>query len=270
MTMKTNCLRVLIAAGLFLQASVANAGIVGLWEFNDGGNLGKATIGNDLALQNTNGTIAATSGISGIDGAASVGIGDYFTVTHGVAANGGGQYVNQYSIVYDVLSPAGSTGQWRTLLQTNQGNANDGDYFISTGADIGVFEIGYTTATIADDKWYRIVFSADVGQVISGAATGSFLTRIIDSSGAIVTTFEHNFQDLDGRHSLDPTALLFADNDGDDAMVRVTQIGFYDAPLTGAALDALGAPGTSLAVPEPGSLAVLTMVGLGLVLRRRK
>lgn len=141
MKTKLNCLRTLIATGLVLVTSVANASIVALWEFNDAGNLGKATIGNDLALQNGNGTIGAASGIFAGDGAASVGIGDYFTATHGIAANGGGGFVNRYSIVYDVLSPAGSTGEWRTLLQTDQTNTNDGDYFISPTAEIGVAAI---------------------------------------------------------------------------------------------------------------------------------
>ena len=50
-----------------------------------------------------------------------------------IDANGGGSYVNQYTLIMDVLYPAASllpAGEWNALFQTNDCNGNDGDLFV--------------------------------------------------------------------------------------------------------------------------------------------
>ena len=56
-----------------------------------------------------------------------------YVMTHGIAPNGGGSYVNHYTLIMDIMFPAASSGQWRSLFQTNPGNSNDGDLFVNPG-----------------------------------------------------------------------------------------------------------------------------------------
>ncbi|MCO6043683.1 PEP-CTERM sorting domain-containing protein [Aeoliella sp. ICT_H6.2] len=264
------------ALGSVLAAGSAQANLVGLWEFDDGSNPAVATIGNDLIVNNSNSTIAGVAGIDGSDGAFAVGLGDYFTANHDLVPNGGSsEYVNQFTFVYDLYLPTSTDSTWRTLFQTNADNTNDGDYFISTSNEIGVAAIGYSTQTVAAEEWYRIVFSANIG-----AEPSSFTTTVTDSSGTN-WSFDHGSQGLDGRHSLYSTANLnlvhfFADNDGDDAEVHVSNLAIYDFPLTNGQALSLGGPGGEIpdmaAVPEPSTLiTVLLVVGgcVGVTWRRR-
>ena len=257
------------ALALSLAGSTTHAALVGLWEFDNPSNLGEATLGNDLALQNGNGTIAATGGVSPGDGAAQVGVGDYFDAAPGIAANGGGSFVNEYAIVYDIFLPTSTDSSWRSLLQTNSSNSNDGDYFVSSGNAVGVGAIGYTGNTLAADDWYRIVFSADLG---SGAfAGGDFLTTVTNSSGSSFS-FNHSTQGIDGRHSLYPVndldiVLFFADESGEDNLVYVSNLAIFDTPLTEAQALGLGTPGN--AIPEPSSWVLAALGSLALLRRRR-
>lgn len=265
------------ALGSVLAAGSAQANLVGLWEFENAANPAVATIGNDLIVNNSNSTIASVAGIDGSDGAFAVGLGDYFTANHDIEPNGGStaEYVNQFTFVYDLYLPTSTDSTWRTLFQTNADNTNDGDYFISTSNLLGVAAIGYSTQSVAAGEWYRIVFSADIG-----AEPSSFTTTVTDSSGAS-WSFDHGSQGTDGRHSLYPADNLnlvhfFADNDGDDAELHVSNLAIYDFPLTTAQALSLGAPGGEIpnlaAIPEPSAvITALLAVGccVGLARRRR-
>ncbi|MCO6043684.1 PEP-CTERM sorting domain-containing protein [Aeoliella sp. ICT_H6.2] len=232
--------------------SIANAQLVGLWEFGNAANPGQATIGNNLVVNNTNGTIVSTAGVDGADGAFSVGVGDYFTANHDIAPNGGSSdYVNEYTFVYDVYLPASTDSTWRSLFQTNLGNTNDGDYFVSTSNRLGVAEIGYTTQTVSEGAWYRLVFAADIG-----TSESSFTTTVIDGGGTS-WSFDHLEQGLDGRHSLYSTANenlvhFFADENGEDNEVHVSTLAIFDEPLKSFQVGFLGGPGDPISyVPEP-------------------
>ena len=256
--------------------STASAGVVGLWEFNDSAAPGKATIGNDLIVNNDNSTIVPVAGLDAGDGAFQVGIGDSFSLNHDIAPNGGSDaYVNQYTVVYDLYLPSSTDATWRSLFQTTSTpNGNDGDYWVSTSNELGVGAIGYSSQTVAAEQWYRIVFSADIGANIDGGdPPSSFLTTVTDTAGSS-WTFRHDSQDLDGRHSLYSTANenivhFFADNDGEDNEVYVTNLALFDMPLSEAESVALGTPGSM--VPEPSSLALLTWAIFGAIslFRRR-
>ena len=99
------------------------------WEFNAPDRM-RATIGAPLKLV---GSIQEVTGINAGDGAIQIGEGSYFVCTHGIAPNGGGTNVNQYTVIIDLLYP--SLG-WSSLWQTDVANESDGEaFFHGSGAD---------------------------------------------------------------------------------------------------------------------------------------
>ncbi|MCK6600243.1 MAG: metallophosphoesterase [Bacteroidetes bacterium] len=208
--------RLILAGSLFISAGLS-AQVperTGWWKFDDPANLTKAEKGTDLSLT---GTAAAISGPAAENGAVTIGTGSYFSLTHGVEPNGGGTWVNEWSIQVDFRIP--ETGKWYSIIQTNTGNSNDADFFIKPDGTIGVGSIGYTTATILPGEWYRLVLSVN---------TGRHFRYYLD--GQLVKDGE--IPDLDGRYGLDPSLLVFADDDGDDAPIDAAEIAFWGVPLT--------------------------------------
>ena len=156
----------------------------------------------------------------------------------------------------DVFSPVGSRGSWRTIFQTNTTNSNDADYFIRNSDDtVGVAAIGYSGTPIDEASWSRLVITFE---------NGTDARAYID--GSLIHT--HTAPDLDGRHSLDPTFLLFGDNDGDNAALAIGGVGFFEGVLTAGEVSSLGVAGAPI-IPEPSGLALLG-VGLLAFLRRRR
>lgn len=231
----------LIAITLGL-GGLAQAAVTGQWDFNSS-NL-TATVGADLAdfgttpYSFTNTTINGTNAIVLSFPAADSSQG--FVMTHGIAANGGGSYVNQYTLIMDIMYPAASSGTWRSLFQTATGNGNDGDLFINDGNGIGIS--GSYGGAILPDTWHRVAFVFDL------TLPANRLKKYID--GNLVGA--QNLDGLDGRWSLDPTALLFTDNDGETAAGFVNSIQVQDVPLTDTEIFSLGkasAAGIPLTIP---------------------
>ncbi len=81
---KTDIRRSLIF--IFCIVSLAKAQVAGLWQFNDAGNLTKATVGTDLILRGSG--QSSVPGISGFDGAVAVESGTYYQCEHGIRARG--------------------------------------------------------------------------------------------------------------------------------------------------------------------------------------
>ncbi|MBM3881777.1 MAG: hypothetical protein FJ387_18980 [Verrucomicrobia bacterium] len=225
--------------------------VTGQWDF-DQGDL-RATVGRDLEYFDATvqgdtsfGTTTAF-GIPNIAGAPakvlhlrpSVGSWGGYKMYHQTPPNGGGQFVNLYTIIYDVLYPAESMGKWRAFLQTNTGNSGDGDFFVNTANGIGIS--GNYQGPVLDNTWHRIVFSlnldaATVGKYIDGVLVGR------QTLGA----------GLDGRWSLDTFALLFADNDGDNAPAYVNSLQFRNWVMSDAEVAALGGVTTD-GIPRPAT-----------------
>jgi hypothetical protein len=228
------------------------ATLKGLWGFDDGGDIGGATVGSALVVAGTAPAWSATlpdDGANPLGGVitTTAGVGNHLIATHGIGANGGGLFVNQYSFLVDLFSPEGSRGSWRTLYQTNTGNANDGDYFVRDSDDqLGVADLTYSPTPINEAAWSRLVVTFDLGVEVK-----TYL------DGALVHT--HSASALDGRFSLDPTVLFFGDNDGDNAALHVGALALWDGALTGAEVAGLGRAGD--AIPEP-SAALLALAGL--------
>ncbi len=194
------------------------------WDFDDPDNLIKATTGNDLVLT---GSHTAAEGVSTTDGAVTIGIGSYYTCTHGIAANGGGSYVNQWSLLIDFKVP--SLGPWYCFYQTNPANSTDGDCFVrQNNGQIGVSATGYSSTSITADTWYRMVITVNNTTELYDIYLDG--TQILDG----------NSTGVDGRFSLASTLLLFADDNGEDAAITVSTVAIYDHTLTSSEIANLG------------------------------
>ena len=86
----------LLAIASFVNAQVPAR--TGWWKFDDISDLGKAEVGNALIV---NGNITSVDGPKAGNLAVEVPVGSYFTCDHGIAPNGGGTLVNEYSIMWD-------------------------------------------------------------------------------------------------------------------------------------------------------------------------
>jgi hypothetical protein len=263
--------------GLSSAASLSAATLTGLWEFDNAANLAEATVGDDLTMGTAptyNATLADDNGTA-LAGTVTTGggTGSYFRVAPNIPANGGGSYVNQYSFVIDLFTPAGSRDSWRALFQTNnQPDGNDADYWINTDNTLGVGNMGYSTGAIDQGKWTRLVVTVDLTQA-GGAGAPKYITYLDG-----VHFYDHpgtSNGGVDGRFSLyaasgSNVAYFFADNtDSENPPMNVGAIAIYDGVLTPTEVAALGVAGDP--VPEPSSASVL-LIGFGLSLlgfRRR-
>ncbi len=240
-----------LASLLILGLSVcAHAAVTGQWDFNSSNFT--ATVGTDLSDFGVTPATFTTATIGGGNAvvmnfpAADATQG--FIMPHGIAPNGGGSYVNQYTLVMDIMYPVASAGTWRGLWQTSAGNANDGDLFANPDNGIGVE--GSYSGVLLPDTWHRVAFVFDL------TLPANRLKKYID--GTLVGA-QNLGSGVDGRFSLDPTALLFTDEDGETAAGFVNSIQIHDVPLTDTDIFALGkatAAGIPAVIPVFTNLTV--------------
>jgi hypothetical protein len=151
--------------------------------------------------------------------------------------NGGGTYINQFTILFDLLIPAPMG--WTALFNTNPQNANDADFYVDQNGRLGIGAIGYSAAgTIAANAWYRIAFAANLA--------ADSVTYYVNGNPVFTGTAPR-----DGRHSLysngdaGPDLLLF--NEGDTAgsfthALYLNSVAFVERTLSAGEIQALGAP----------------------------
>ena len=277
----------LVLTGL-TAATIASAqpnlpvGITGLWRFQDSANKLSPTLGAPLATSNPGNSfwfsgpwtmigVPGNAGLYADGGVVQERQYDYLTVTHGIAPNGGGSYVNNYTVAIDYVQTS-EVGLWNgdyynSLFQTATGNGNDGEIFIKgpsrASSVIGVGDTGYSSLTFDASKWHRIVWSVDNSSFFRVYVDG---TLYLDAPG----------QGVDGRFSLDPSFLLFADNDGEDAWGLVGTAITWDRALSSTEIAGMGGwignatEPTPLVIPEPAALSLAALGGLMLLRRFRK
>jgi hypothetical protein len=204
---------------------------IGWWKFDDPSNLVKAEIGSPLFIV---GVQQSVDGPSAENKASEIPLGNYLMMTHGIAANGGGTMVNEYSVQIDFSIP--EKGIWHSFFQTDLTNGGDADLFANTANSLGVTATGYTNKGITSDTWYRMIVTVK---------NGEFFRIYID--GAM--WLEGAVQDIDGRFALADKLLMFADNDGEDGTIRCSELGIWDVALDDAQVLALGGA-TGERVPE--------------------
>jgi endonuclease/exonuclease/phosphatase family metal-dependent hydrolase len=161
----------------------------------------------------------------------------YHVTLTGSGPNGGGAYINQFTIIFDLLIPA-PLG-WTPLFNTNPQNANDADLYVDTGGRVGIGDIGYSPIrTIASNTWYRVAVAADLA--------ASSVTYYVDGRPVFTGAAQ-----LDGRHSLfsgdDPGPDLLLFNEGNTSGVfthalYLSSFAFTDRTMTAAEIQALGEP----------------------------
>ncbi len=205
-------------------------------------------------VPNINGEVAAYMHVPAL---ANLGNG-YHLKLNDSGPNGGGDYINQYTIIFDILSP-GSIN-WTPFFNAAPNNGNDADWYIADDGSLGIGVLGYSSAgIIAPDTWYRVAFAADLGVgTVSYYVNG---TSVHDRTGGSL---------IDGRFALysnedvEPSFLLF--NEGDLSgqythELYVSSVAFVDRMLSPAELLVLGGPNAQgiLPIPEPAT------VSLGLV-----
>ena len=229
--MKKNLLIVLL---LFLSSVASMAQIPdrkGWWKFDDPSDLLKAEIGSPLQSA---GNLPSVDGPAAGNKAIELSVGNFLTMNHGIAGNGGGSLVNEYTLQIDFS--VSETGIWHSFMQTDDTNANDADLFINTGNSVGVSATGYSAKGVASNYWYRMIVS-----VKNGESFKIYIDGTLWLDGAI--------QDVDGRFGLLNTLLLFADNDGEDGTIQCSEVGIWDFALSADDAKSLGGA-TGARVPE--------------------
>jgi hypothetical protein len=243
-----------LSAGI--PVAVPQSNVTGQWDF-DRGDLA-ATIGKPLRyLDGEEGLTKAGTlfglttelGIADIDGQAARVMyvpGDLlreigYVMEHGIAPNGGGTLVNQYTLIMDVLvgeTGPGAAALWQT---SSTNNTDDGDLFWQ-GGNFGQGTDGYNgTGIFTAGAWHRIAAAYDM------AATPPVVTKYVD--GVKQDDWTAN-QGLDNpRRALQPIAILFGDGDQDERReMWVNSVQIRSGKLSDAELASLGAP-TAAGIP---------------------
>ena len=227
--------------------------VTGQWDF-DGGNLA-ATVGqpleyldgpSGLTAQGTSFGTTAALGIADIDGepagVMSVpgeldrNIG--YIMDHGIAPNGGGTLVNQFTLIMDVMVATNGPGAAALLQISSTENTDDGDLFWQ-GNNFGQGTDGYIgKGTFTAGEWHRIAAAYDM------SANPPVVVKYVD--GIKQDDWTAN-QSLDNpRRALLPTAILFADGDQDERRAMyVNSVQIREGRLSDAQLALLGGPEAS-------------------------
>jgi len=234
--------------------------VTGQWDFNKSNLV--ATVGADLQYFDTGvqgDTAFATTtdlGISDINGqpatvmhfVPSALLWGGYQMFHRATPNGGGTNVNQFTLIYDLYLPFVG---WRSLLQTETNDTTDGDCFIQPNGGIGVS--GTYDGSVSLGEWHRVAIGVD----LSGPGQAPVLAKFID--GIKVGNQTSGLSAPDGRFSLRPEALLFADQDGDSAETFVSSVQFSNGRRPDAFIAALGGPSAS---KIPGAITASVQAGV--------
>ncbi|XHR30062.1 MAG: SUMF1/EgtB/PvdO family nonheme iron enzyme [Chthoniobacteraceae bacterium] len=233
-----------------VEEKLSDVMMTGYWTFDDASNRNKATVGFDLQTSGTGFT--SVTGMTGSDGAMQVSKGSFYKVIHGMAPNGSAtaQKVNRYTVMWDVMVPSESSSVFKTLLQTDATNTSDGDLFISgsnqvgTSAGVG----GYASSALTTGSWYRVVFTVD-----NGTARNIYVNGTKVYTGSVVGTLD------EARYGLQGEILAFADDDGEDGAICVSNMAVWSGVLSATEISIIGAPGSDpetavASKPYPNSL----------------
>ena len=243
----------------------AGATITGQWDFKSGNY--DATIGQPMFALNSPDTTqfgsTTTFGISPIGGVptnvmhfpkAADQFGGYGVPT-GASANGGGLYVNQYTVIMDVLfTNAPASGTTFTLFHTDVDNGSGpGEFFINSSGAIGYSGGGVPAGSVTPNVWHRIAIAVDLTNSTSGLSIG------ID--GAIVLQDAPVPAGVDSNFAISAMLTLFDDQNTNSATGYLASLQFNDVRLANGLITALGAPvATGILTGPPPSPWISSLV----------
>jgi hypothetical protein len=288
--------------GLYSIPKGSSEAVTGQWDFNQGDL--RATVGQDMqygdALVKAHTSFGTTTsfGIPDIGGKAAnvmkfTRIDDSefpdptdknprgYLTPHGMAPNGGGTKVNQFTMIVDMMIPDLHLGdkyntvvKWEDVFTDDisrdgsisiQGNDKGGDN--TGGIGISGQYSGDGLTYIIGGKWQRIVVAVDM------AADIPIINYYIDGVkfGQMTTGDRWGF---DKRHAIPPVVALYGDGENDNEVntYYVNSVQFRDGTMTEAEATALGAasadgiPGASSPPPPGGPTISITRSGTSLTL----
>jgi predicted phosphodiesterase len=217
------------------------------WDFN--GSLASSSGGSNLvALATAPAGVPAVAFTTATIGGqtaqvASFSRGTCFRMVHGLGVNGGGAFLNRYTLLMDVMFPSRPTG-WAVLYQTSPANDNDGDWFIEPGGGIGISS-NYG-GSVPDGTWNRLALAVDN---VAGTYT-SYINGVQVQQLTGLT--------VDARFALDGQLLLFADENQENAAGFVNSVQLRPDALSASDIAALGGPtAAGIPTPQPPTLRLL-------------
>jgi hypothetical protein len=178
------------------------------------------------------------------------GIGNGYTATFTDSPpNGGGAYINQYTMIFDMLLPAPIN--WFPFFNTSLSNAsgNDADFYVAPDGSLGIFAIGYSAVgIIAANTWYRVTFAADLA---AGTVTYYLNGTPVFSGSAAIDGRHAIYSNADSGHDL----VLFNEGDTSGAYTHVVYLSsffFTDRTMSALEIAVLGGPkARGILVPAP-------------------
>ncbi len=185
-------------------------------------------------------------------------------VDHNAPPNGpnlpGQAWVNNYTIIMDILWPTASANRWRSLYNTNLTNANDGDMFIDPSGGIGISSRYSTPASgvVGANTWHRVAFVIGAADVQGGGSEGlayKFIDgRFVGGQGGTGTAISSRWG-LFANAGASQGFVLFGDENGETAEAFVSSFKFVPRRMTQQEIEALGGP-TANGIDVAGTPAV--------------
>jgi hypothetical protein len=156
-------------------------------------------------------------------------------MTHGMAANGGGAMVNDWTIQIDFSFA--NIDAWYAFFQTDPLMASDADMFIKkTAGTIGTSRSTYSTNVVAPNTWYRLVVTKKQGEFFRVYVDGDIWVDTQDLTS--------EYFNVDARWALAPELILFGDDDGDDGLINCAEVAIWDVALDAEQIGILGKVGS--------------------------
>jgi hypothetical protein len=222
-----------------VSAIPASNKLAGIWSFEDGNDLIKASLGLDLEpFGNNFSSIAGPNGTKGVQ----FGEGSFYTIKHEIAANGGGKNVNEYTLMMDVMTPSSTYSAWKSMFNTQSGNTGYGIVWTANG-NIGHSALGETdnngfvSAVLQPDTWHRVVF---VAQLAENKRKDAFRLYV---DGEFVWEASANLG-LDGILSLYTDAMYIGYDSRGTGLIapHIAELRLWSVKLTDAQIKSLGKP----------------------------
>lgn len=238
------CLNAVISQSRFNMTQWTD--IKGYWSFDKQQNIWFDSSSYKNPLISNGNTPTTTAGFFNNDNAiitAAASPSNYLSCIPKLTANGGGNKVNIYTLMFDIK--ISSVGPWYSMLQTGTtASSDDGDIFIDPSGKVGIGAAGYSTKTILPDQWSRIVF------VCNNNTTSGVWNIYIDGKQYV----NLKGQGIDGRFSLPINSnpfYFFADDDNENSSLTCSAIAIWDRALSETEVATLGGYYVAPAVTYP-------------------